>query len=454
MSNNPYRSPVTQVMESIQAEARDATERPQAGRLERAFVLVSLVLYSGGFLRFLSDEDDTDTPELRFLWLPLYLLTIAFAASHYRQVRQVAAANWPLLLLVGLCCLSALWSVEPDVSLRRGIAVGVTTLFGMYLAARFEAAARFRLLAWCFAIMAAASVLVALALPELGVHTGGHAGAWRGVFPQKNAFGQMMVYGAAVSLVLALVDQANRRKCVALFLLCVALVALSTSITSAIALTTLLTITAALTLLVRHRAAAVVIIYVSILGGSAFTIALLADPEAVFGAIGRDPTLTGRTDIWEPLLEVIGEHFWVGHGYAAFWYDPIEGPARYIRKLLQWDVPSAHNGWAELWLDLGALGVGAFLITFVGALYRTFARVRVGAIDTGLWPFLFLTLFVVFSFSESSILRHNDLTWVIYVATIAAYGFRPVAERSATTPHYPGMAQAGPPHQGWSAWRS
>jgi O-antigen ligase len=102
---------------------------------------------------------------------------------------------------------------------------------------------------------------------------------------------------------------------------------------------------------------------------------------------------------------------------------------------------------------LGALGVGAFLVTFIGALYRTFARVRVGAIDTGLWPLLFLTLFVVFSFSESSILRHNDLTWVIYVATIAAYGFRPVSAPIGT-PRYAGMAHAARPGQGWSAWRS
>ena len=48
-------------------------------------------------------------------------------------------------------------------------------------------------------------------------------------------------------------------------------------------------------------------------------------------------------------------------------HDP-EGPAWAIRRALQWDVPSAHNGWVELWLDIGIGGVVLFGIGFLGHL--------------------------------------------------------------------------------------
>ena len=420
------------------------------GAFERAFVVLALVLYSGGFLGLLSEDGQTETPGLRFVWLPIYLITAAILLPRLAQVRQLLFASWPLLALVGLCGISAIWSIDPGVTVRRVVAVGATTLLGVYLAARYDDLGRLRMLAWCFCLIALSSLAFAVAIPRVGVTSEIHVGAWRGIFPQKNALGQVMVYGSAVLMVLTLVDPVHRRKTLAGLLLCIALVLLSTSVTSLIGLVLVLALTAAVTLLFRHPGLAVLAIYVSVLGAVGLTIALLTDPAAVFDLFGRDPTLTGRTDIWEPLWEMVRDRFWLGYGYGVFWEDP-EGPAWYVRRAVQWNVPSAHNGWVELWLDVGLVGLAIFMAMFIVAVYRTVSRLRIGVADVSLWPLLLLSLFLVFSFSESSILRHNDLVWVMYVATISAYGFRAVRGREPV-PYYPGMANApgaAPPPSFW-----
>ena len=78
----------------------------------------------------------------------------------------------------------------------------------------------------------------------------------------------------------------------------------------------------------------------------------ITDPAMVLKALGKDPSLTGRTDIWDALMREVAERPWTGFGYQAFWgKDSV--PAAFIRAETQWPVPSAHNGWIDLLIQLG-----------------------------------------------------------------------------------------------------
>ena len=47
---------------------------------------------------------------------------------------------------------------------------------------------------------------------------------------------------------------------------------------------------------------------------------------AALSDTGKDPTLTGRTDLWATGMEFISEHPWQGVGFHAFWvkgYAPV-----------------------------------------------------------------------------------------------------------------------------------
>lgn len=83
------------------------------------------------------------------------------------------------------------------------------------------------------------------------------------------------------------------------------------------------------------------------------------------GAVGRNPTLTDRTFIWKTLLG-IGTNPLVGTGYRSF----------FLGARLQefWrtfpGINEAHNGYLDLYLNLGIIGLVLFL-GFLMASYRT-----------------------------------------------------------------------------------
>jgi O-antigen ligase len=132
--------------------------------------------------------------------------------------------------------------------------------------------------------------------------------------------------------------------------------------------------------------------------------------------IGRNLTLTGRTDIWSAAAPAVAAKSWLGYGYYAFWLDE-HGPAYWVRQAVGWDVPSAHSGWLELALGVGRIGVIAFALQFAATLWRG-ARAAFDPV-AGLWAPAFLAAFALYTFSESHTLQANDLFWLIYVALAA-----------------------------------
>ena len=397
----------------------------------RIFALVGLLLYSEAFFNLIVAPTDSieDASLLRLVWPPIYLATIVAVAFRARDVMLTIRRNWLLMLVVAICLASTAWSVEPATSLRRAVALALTTLFGIWLAVRFPPRERLMLMGRTFAIIAIGSAAMALLLPQYGIMQEVHPGAWSGAFPQKNKLGQMMVYGVAIFTVVAVTIPELRRRALVGLALCAGLVVLSTSMTSLLGLLMVFAVVLAATVLLRRPILAVLVIYGSLLSAAALTIGLALDADAVFQLVGRDASMTGRTDIWEPLWDGLSNRPWTGFGYSAYWHDP-QGPAWALRRALQWDVPSAHNGWVELWLDIGLGGVLIFAAVFLIATARALAVAFREVGTETLWTLVFLTLFLLFSITESSIARQNNLVWVMYIAFTAAYGWRP-APRAA-----------------------
>src|ERR1700721_30572 len=68
--------------------------------------------------------------------------------------------------------------------------------------------------------------------------------------------------------------------------------------------------------------------------------------------LGRDNTLTGRTEVWAAVLPEMERHALLGYGFGSFWTD--------ARRLL-YDIPTSHNGYLDILLELGALGLALFI---------------------------------------------------------------------------------------------
>ncbi|HEY0035861.1 MAG TPA: O-antigen ligase family protein, partial [Longimicrobium sp.] len=175
--------------------------------------------------------------------------------------------------------------------------------------------------------------------------------------------------------------------------------------------------------------AVAVVIGVVLTGGSAAVIGVTYKDQILTG-MGKDPTLTGRTDIWDALITSIGQQPLLGYGYNGYWLGK-EGPAAETLAAIGWETPSAHNGFLEVCLQLGLVGMGIVLFLYLGWFRRAFAAIRRTTTSDGLWPAVYAAFILLYNLTESVLLERNNLYWVLFVAVACSPLLRAEAEPTA-----------------------
>jgi len=397
-----------------------ATEQPGSllRKFEAAAAVVVVLMMSNALIGPLLDPKQTGgetIPLLRQIWLPIYGVIFALAALRFRDLGRTWLPVLLLSILLAWTFASVMWSIDPEVTTRRAFAVTMTTLFGVYLAASFGGRGMSEVLATSFLILALGSYLVCLAFPAMGVHHDVNVGLWRGLWYEKNQMGGMMVYGVLASVSAAITSPRRRALWIVTLLLCAGLVVMTHSATALISLLIVLGGAAALIVMGMGAAAAVAAVWAGVTAALALAGVYYLAPQLVFQVLGKDASLTGRTQIWTQILRDSEKQPFTGYGYAAFWGHESP-PAKWIRAQLQWPVPTAHNGWLDLLIQLGQIGVGIFIVLFGLAVAAAVIRHR--KLRDGYFAALFLAVYSVSLQSESVILTQNGLPWVLAVAAM------------------------------------
>jgi O-antigen ligase len=426
---------------SVAALAPAAGERPRTTTLfdvlEIAAVVLVLFWLTEAWATVLVGNDPAapvDNDQLRRFWLPTYGLMLVLAASRPAQYGTLWLGIALGLPIVALAFASTQWSIAPDITLRRSITLALTTFFGFYLAARFSWRTLIEMAAAALVISAAGSLVAAVAFPSFGVNHTIHPGAWQGLFSEKNTLGATMVRGALAAGCAAVLVPERRWLWVGGALLCAAMTIASTSTTALLGLLVVMASFPAVAALRSRGAAAVAAVWLAFAAVVVGLGVFIFVPEIFFEAVGKDATLTGRTEIWELVGQKIRERPTLGYGFAAFWADKDYGPAAAISEQLDWSIPTAHNGWLETMLQFGMVGLVLVAVHFGIALLAGIARLPMQA--DGWWSAPYLVVFLLFSLSESSIVQQTSIFWVLYVATTAKMLQFPVHEpRAPRTPH-------------------
>lgn len=393
-------------------------------RTEFALLIGLLLIFSEGILPRLvsSDEAVEGSALLRYLWLPVYAVTFAGLIWKARDVAQVCLRLPFLMALLAVCALSFTWSIDPGLTQRRSLAIVMTTGAGIFLGARYSWQTMLRAIAITWLIVAVTSFMTAILIPSFGQVDDVHIGAWKGLFYEKNQLGGHMARAALFGAFLAIMDQKYRRLWIGMVGLSILLVLLTTSKTSLLGLLLAFGILGVAALMKRGVAIGIVVLWFSVVITGAGIAILVFAPDLVVQALGRDLTLTGRTDIWITLMDFISQRPLLGYGYGAFW-DLGSNPGNWVREMLEWDAPTAHNGWIEVTLALGIVGLTCLALDFL----MTLARSTITAINTwtGVFALAYCAQFFLFSLSESASLQQNSIVWLIYVAIATKMARRP-----------------------------
>ncbi|MAK62235.1 MAG: polymerase [Ponticaulis sp.] len=388
------------------------------GSIEPALILIALLLFSEALLGrlFASEQNPEGGVFLRFLWLPIYAYAAIAVSVRWRSFLTICSKSPALVILSLLAFVSAAWSIDPSTSFRRGIAILFTTFFGFYLASALSWKDLLRLLGVVWLILALGNLIAGGLVPSFGVMYEIHVGAWRGLWFEKNAMGGNFARASFLFGFLVMMDTERRKMWAFGLLASIMLVLLSTSKTSLLGLCLGMALLMLFLWMKQGRVISAVTVWFIVTAIASVAFIFFVQPEILVQILGRDLTLTGRTDIWEVLFGLIEDRPMLGYGYGAFWGEESV-PANAVRRATEWPVPTAHNGLIEVLLALGWLGGGLLLVDYLINLCR--AVFTLNSRTTSLFAVGSLLLFALFSISESIALQQNSLIWVSYV-TIAS----------------------------------
>jgi exopolysaccharide production protein ExoQ len=373
----------------------------------------------------------------------IYTYGAALMLMRWRKVLRAVRTAWPLLALAGLACLSSTWSVEPMLTLRRSVLLLASTMIAIYVGERYSIKAFAHLLAQTLCLMIVLVLLVYLAAPEYVIDYSAYGGAWKGLSTYKNTFGEYM----AVAVLLLVLVRFHRLPWLRYVFLLIAAGLLFLSHSATAVVCGVLTLAAVpLWRLMRGKQR----LLVGVLVALTFCLGiywLLALPEMIFQVLGRDTTLTGRTDLWSKLLPVIANRPVLGYGYAAFW------AGSNAEVLNVWIgagrlVPIADNGYVDLCLSLGAAGLALFLFVFSGAFRKAMEYLRSERGFVALWPVTYLCIFAADNICESALLTRGTfpfLVFAIVTTSLALSHNRTVTAARTANPQGPFMWELNSP---------
>lgn len=352
------------------------------------------------------------SPFATIIWALIYVAAFAGVFVRRKAALELARASLPLVLILLLTCSSTLWSDQPALTARRSIELSGTVALAVYFASRLGLQAFTEALALAITIAAAASLILVTSFPNIGLDPENDL-AWAGFFGSKNFLGETMVLGMLATACLFDrshgMDRVRRVAQFALFL--ILLVGSGNGSGAGIAITLALLIPALL--LSRAKQSR----NFALLGALFFVAAMLIGlmSENFLSLFGKDATLSGRTILWQFVVDAIGQKPAFGYGYAAFWGQDAPA-ASLVYRYINWIPGTAHNGFLEVALNCGIIGEILFVWLLALALWRASAMFWQGRDILSGWP-LFSMLCIIFkNVSEASLLVHGEADWIIFVA--------------------------------------
>jgi O-antigen ligase len=356
---------------------------------------------------------------------------IAVLIRRKRRVATLLTANWPILLYFLYCLISVCWSFHPDVSLKRWIkATGDLALPLVVVTDPHPVEALKRLFSRTGFLMLPTSLLFIKYFPQMGR---GFSPAGEpmnlGITTNKNTLGVVLLVialGTLWNTITLLRDKKRpdrRRHLIAqgvLLLFGVSLLGIAHSATSA----SCFVLGAGLSIATNLRAVRsrpnriqVICLLLAVAGLGTF---LFSGSANVAGALGRSSTLSGRTEIWAALIPTVPNSL-VGAGYEGYWISPA--PEQLWEQLAHsgwWHpevlVTEAHNGYIEVFLNLGWLGVGLIALILITGYRRAIAAVRVNPPIGGLM-LGYVMASAVYSITEAGF-RSLDPIWMFLLLAI------------------------------------
>ena len=409
-----------------------------------------LLVCTGGPSYYVS-QHFIDPPISWLTWT--YLLpfaTVSLVGSvvvwNHLRLTGLRASPWPFIPIaayVAWALLSVLWTVAPMATpLAAFIGIGIAGFgcwFGWTLSIEDQVWA-VTLSTACASILSAIVIAFWPTYGKMHVATGAFGdvgqgdGPWQGIFGNRNSLSPVCTLGLIGLLGLIALRPSFKRVIATLPVAMIHVTVLwnSFGLTAMLALA-LATITAVavpwLTWLRKRGVPGPAIAIAAVLGALATWVAVFANLEWAAKRLGRDPTLTGRRQIWADARGFFWVHPVRGYGLGAIWEKPELTADSYARL---GGYGSAHNGALEVALGLGIIGLVFYLVICGAAIGGQFVWFWRRPSTAAWWWALVVVFLVAEQLMESFVLGHSYI-WVLFLAAALAPFGRTVSQLESPT---------------------
>ena len=264
-------------------------------------------------------------------------------------------------------------------------------------------------------------------MPEISIHNMAevlelvNAGSWRGHFAHKNIAGPAMIVLIIYNLYLL---RKENFLIPAINIILATIFLIYSNNKTSIGLILIALLVAQLIRTVRILPLQLLAFFIPIILMAALTVGTVINPslyDLVSSAIS-DPSFTGRTDIWKFAFEQLRAHPWIGFGFDTFWNMSNLVNGGYDIETWAARAGHAHNGYINLALSSGAIGVILFAIWMLFSPLLDYNRSQKNGNDPALatmylriWVFMML-----YANLESPFFAPRGQVWFSLLAAVLA----------------------------------
>jgi O-antigen ligase len=354
----------------------------------------------------------------------LIVIAVIVLIGRERRSQEILRRNAPLLLFFLFCAVSAVWSDFPFVTLKRWTkALGNIVMVFVVLTDPDPDSALKKFLTRTAFLLIPSSVLLIKYYPHLARAYDRWEGTayYLGASSDKNMLGGMcLVMGLGIlwRFIDTLSDTVHRRRRLLAIGTVLAMIfwlfQLANSATSLGCFMLGGTLIIILSLFRRERPA---MVHVMVGGIAVGALVVYLYPEAfvfLVRSMGRNTTLTGRTELWSDLLRMDTHPIW-GTGFESFF---LGHRLEYLWGKYWWHPNEAHNGYLETYLTLGSVGLCLLAWVMITG-YRNALNTYRSDPRSGSLRLAFLVVAVIYNTTEAAFKVMNPV-WIVFLLAATA----------------------------------
>lgn len=386
---------------------------------------VSAWVHLGGPVDPIDVSMGEGSPLDRNVFIVLLLAGVVVLMARRHVLGDAFRSSAPVMMFFFYCLVSVIWSDYPDIALKRWIkGVGELVMALVVLTDPDPLAALKKLLSRAGLLLLPTSLLFIRYYGELGRgYDPDGIPMNTGVTTNKNTLGAitfLLSLGALWEVVTLLRESGTPRRArrlwaqSALLAIGMTVLFLAQSATSQVCFLLGAIVIVATTLpIIRRSRAALHALIVSIVTAASFVM-LSGNIGEVLHLIGRKANLTGRTDIWAAVLRVSSNPI-AGAGYESFWLGPrVAQVWSHLSRYMH--VNEAHNGYIELYLNLGLVGVTLIALLLIAGYMHSVTTFQYNP-PVGSLMLAFLVCSATYSITEAGFRLLNPVWLILLLVT-------------------------------------